>query len=46
LNVSERTITSDVKRLDMFIKYEGSQKCGGYYLVDEFKNELDKKFGE
>lgn len=46
LNVSERTITTDVKRLEKFIMYEGSQKGGGYYLVDEFKKELDKKFGE
>jgi len=43
LNVSERTITSDIKRLKDFIKYEGSQKGGGYFLNDEFKNELDKK---
>lgn len=46
LNVSERTITSDMKRLRDFIKYEGSQKGGGYFLNDEFKNELNKKLKE
>ena len=39
-NVSIRTIMSDLDRLNMFVYYKGSKKSGGYYLKDEFKNEI------
>ena len=41
LNVSERTITSDIKRLEDFIEYQGSKKTGGYFLKDSIKQVLD-----
>ena len=40
LGVSERTITSDIKRLKGYIIYEGSKKGGGYILVKSFEKEL------
>ncbi|WP_416242039.1 HTH domain-containing protein [Arenibacter sp. GZD-96] len=41
LNVSERTITSDINRLEDFIEYCGSKKTGGYFLKDTIKQVLD-----
>nr|WP_292966836.1 RNA-binding domain-containing protein [Muricauda sp. UBA7809] len=41
LNVSERTITSDINRLEDFIEYRGSKKTGGYFLKDTIKQVLD-----
>jgi ATP-dependent DNA helicase RecG len=41
LDVSERTITSDIKRLEDFLEYKGSKKTGGYFLKETFKQVLD-----
>ena len=39
--VSERTILSDLKRLQDYLDYKGSKKTGGYYLKNSIKEVLD-----
>ena len=41
LNVSERTITFDINRLEDFIEYRGSKKTERYFLKDTIKQVLD-----
>lgn len=41
LDVSERTILSDLKRLEGYLDYKGSKKTGGYHLKNSIKKLLD-----
>ena len=41
LDVSERTILSDIKKLEDYLEYKGSKKTGGYFLKDAVKNLID-----
>ncbi len=36
-NVSERTILSDVKKLDRYLEYKGNKKTSGYFFKDAVK---------
>ncbi len=41
LDVSERTILSDIKKLEDYLEYKGNKKTGGYFLKDSIKQVLD-----
>lgn len=43
LDVSNRTMRSDIERLEDFLEYKGSKKTGGYFLKDTIKHLLDRK---
>jgi len=43
LDVSERTILSDIKKLEDYLEYKGSKKTGGYFLKDSVKQLLDSE---
>lgn len=43
LKISERTVTSDMKRLEKYIDYKGSKKGGGYEPSKELLKRIDKK---
>ena len=43
LKISERTVTSDIKRLEKFIDYKGSKKWGGYEPSKKLLKEIDRK---
>jgi len=43
LNVSERTILSDVKKLEEYLEYKGSKKTGGYFLKNSVKQLVDSE---
>tara|TARA_R110002020_G_scaffold98317_1_gene234218 strand:- start:975 stop:1400 length:426 start_codon:yes stop_codon:yes gene_type:complete len=41
LEVSERTILSDIRRLEKYLDYKGNKKTGGYYLKSSVPESLD-----
>jgi len=43
LDVSERTILSDIKKLEDYLDYRGSKKTGGYFLKDSVKQLIDSQ---
>lgn len=43
LDVSNRTIRSDIKILEDFLEYKGSKKTGGYFLKNTIKQLLESK---
>lgn len=44
LNVSERTTTSDINRLEDFIEYRGSKKTERYFLKDTVRVPKNRDF--
>ena len=43
LGVSERTILSDIRKLEDYLEYKGSKKTGGYFLKDSVKQLIDSQ---